>query len=134
MANTEHLPIYKGCYDLCLYLEQVVHHFSRYQKYTLGSDLRDGARRALRLVVRANARRDKIEVLLALREQFEELKVVLRLGQDVKAFANFNTFAHATGQVVSLRQIWGQFTYSSFGVQNRLNSVPRPFTHTPNAG
>lgn len=44
MANTEHLPIYKGCYDLCLYLEQVVHHFSRYQKVTLGSDLRDGAR------------------------------------------------------------------------------------------
>ena len=49
MAHTEHLPIYKGCYDLCLYLEQVVHNFPRYQKYTLGTDLRDGARRALRL-------------------------------------------------------------------------------------
>jgi len=35
MAHTEHLPIYKGCYDLCLYLEQVVHNFPRYQKYTL---------------------------------------------------------------------------------------------------
>lgn len=90
MAHTEHLPIYKGCYDLCLYLEQVVHNFPRYQKYTLGTDLRDGARRALRLVVRANARRDKAAVLLELREQLEELKVLLRLGQDVKAFANFN--------------------------------------------
>lgn len=47
MARTEHLPIYKGC----LYLEQVVQHFSRYQKYTLGMDLRDRARRALRLSV-----------------------------------------------------------------------------------
>jgi hypothetical protein len=102
MAHTEHLPIYKGCYDLCLYLEQVVHNFPRYQKYTLGTDLRDGARRALRLVVRANARRDKAAVLLELREQLEELKVLLRLGQDVKAFANFNTFAHATQQVVEL--------------------------------
>ena len=25
MAQTEHLPIYKSAYDLCLYLEQVVH-------------------------------------------------------------------------------------------------------------
>lgn len=48
MAQTEHLPIYKAAYDLCLYLEQVVHKFSRYHKYTLGADLRDSARRALR--------------------------------------------------------------------------------------
>jgi len=46
MARTEHLPIYKASYDLCLYLEQVVHGFSRYHKHTLGTDLRDGARRA----------------------------------------------------------------------------------------
>jgi len=43
MARTEHLPIYKSAYDLCLYLEQVVHGFSRYHKYTLGADLRGGA-------------------------------------------------------------------------------------------
>jgi hypothetical protein len=30
MAQTEHLPIYKSMYDLCLYLEQVVHNFARY--------------------------------------------------------------------------------------------------------
>ncbi len=59
MAQTEHLPIYKAAYDLCLYLEQVVHGFSRYHKYSLGADIRDGARRTLRLVVRANSRRDK---------------------------------------------------------------------------
>ena len=52
--------------------------------------------------MRANARRDKVAVLLELREQLEELKVLLRLGQDVKAFANFNSFAHATQQVVEL--------------------------------
>ena len=40
MARTEHLPIYQASYDLCLYLEQVVHGFSRYHKGTLGTDLR----------------------------------------------------------------------------------------------
>ena len=102
MARTEHLPIYKRTYDLCLYLEQVVQHFSRYHKYTLGTDLRDGARRALRLVVRANGRRDKVPVLFELREELEALKVLLRLGQDLKAFANFNSFEHAITLVVEI--------------------------------
>ena len=95
MAQTEHLPIYKAAYDFCLWCEQVVQGFSRYHKYALGADLRDGARGALKLVVRANARRDKTPVLLQLREELEELKVLLRLGQDVKAFANFKSFEHA---------------------------------------
>ncbi len=79
MARTEHLPIYKASYDLCLYFEQVVRNFSRYHKYTLGGDLRDGARRVLKLIVRANARRDKEALLFDIREETEELKVVLRL-------------------------------------------------------
>ena len=88
MAQTEHLPIYKATYDLCLYLEQIVQHFSRYHKYALGADLRDGARRTLKRVVRAKARRDTTPVLLQLREELEALQVLLRLGQDVQAFPN----------------------------------------------
>jgi hypothetical protein len=102
MAQTEHLPIYKRAYDLCLYVEQIVRNFSRYHKYSLGQDLRDGARHVLKLVVRANARRDKAPVLLALREEVEELKVLLRLCQDVKAFPNFNSFEHAITLVTDI--------------------------------
>jgi hypothetical protein len=98
MAQTEHLPIYKKSYDLCLHLEQVVRGFSRYHKYTLGADLREGARRVLKLIVRAKARRDKVPLLLDVREEVEQLKVVLRLSQDVKAFANFGAFEQAIGQ------------------------------------
>ena len=39
MARTEHLPIYKRGYELCLFLEQVVRGFSRYHKYGLGNEL-----------------------------------------------------------------------------------------------
>lgn len=42
MARSEHLPIYKAAYALCLYLEQVVRGFSRYHKHGAGADLRDG--------------------------------------------------------------------------------------------
>jgi len=74
MAQTEHLPIYKSAYDMCLYIEKIVLNSSRYHKYSIGADLRNYTREILKLVVRANSRRDKIQVLLDLREQLEELK------------------------------------------------------------
>jgi hypothetical protein len=83
-------------------LEQVVKNFSRYHKYSLGADLREGARRVLKLVVRANSQRDKVPVLLEVRGTLEELKVLLRLCHDVKAFANFNAFEHAITLVVDI--------------------------------
>ncbi len=102
MAQTEHLPIYKSAYDLCLYFEQVIRNFSRYHKYSIGADLRNGAREVLKLVVRANSRRDKEQTLLELREVLEELKVLLRLCHDVKAFPNFNSFEHAISLVTEI--------------------------------
>jgi len=125
MAQTEHLPIYKRSYDLCLSLEQVVRSFSRYHKYTLGADLRDGARRALKLIVRANARRDKVPVLLELREQVEELKVILRLCQDVKAFANFDAFEQAiTGVVEIAKQNEGWLRQQRQGYGQSRRAMP----------
>ena len=44
MAQTEHLPIYKSAYDMCLYIEKIVLNFSRYHKYSIGADLREGTR------------------------------------------------------------------------------------------
>lgn len=126
MAYTEHLPIYKATYDFCLYIEQVVQGFSRYHKYAIGADLRDGARRALRLVVRANARHDKAGVLLRLREELEELKVLLRLCHDTKAFPNFNSFEHSVTQVTGIaRQNEGWIRSQRQGPgQNRPAMLP----------
>jgi len=102
MAQTEHLPVYKRAYDLCLYLEQVVQGFARYHKYAMGSELRDTARRVLKLIVRANARPDRSEVLLEIREEVEQLKVLLRLARDVHAFAKSSSFEHAVTLAVEI--------------------------------
>jgi hypothetical protein len=44
MARYEHLPIYKQAMDLTVYFEKIVKNFSRYNKYTLGSELRTVSR------------------------------------------------------------------------------------------
>ena len=49
MARYEHLPIYKAALDAAVHFEKVVAGFSRYHKYTLGTELRH-ARQAVTLV------------------------------------------------------------------------------------
>lgn len=120
MAHTEHLPIYKAAYDLCLWLEQVVHGFSRYHKYAIGSDMREGSRRILRLVVRANARSDKTPVLMELREEIEELKALIRLCHDANGFAGIAAFEHGARLIVEIaRQNEGWLRSQSAQMQGR---------------
>ena len=83
--------------------------------------------------MRANARRDKTPVLLQLREELEELNVLLRLGQDVKAFANFKCFEHAISLVVEIaKQIEGLLKSQWQGHGQHRRAMP-PRLATPSA-
>ncbi len=104
MARYEHLPIYKAAFDLNVYVEQIVRHFSRYHKYTLGTELRNRARTLVQLIVRANNLhvQERLAVLYALREELEQLKLTIRLCKEVKAFHNFHSFQTAINQVIDI--------------------------------
>ena len=102
MAQYEHLPIYKKAFELKVYLEKAARNFSRYNKYTHGTDLRNYSRDALVLIVRANNRRDKVPVLLELRETLELLKMTLQLCKELEVFANFNTFKVAINLAIDI--------------------------------
>jgi hypothetical protein len=110
VARYEHLPIlrrgsgrvYKAAMDLVVYLERVVRNFSRYHKYTLGSDLRQHSREVVTLIIRANSRADKRPVLCDSRERLEALQVLLRIGKEVRAFPDVKTYARAAELVVAL--------------------------------
>ena len=54
MARHEHLPIYKAALDLTVHFEGLVAGFSRYHKYTPGTELRQGSRAVLQQVLSAN--------------------------------------------------------------------------------
>jgi hypothetical protein len=44
VARYEHLPIYRDALELAVHFEKIVASFSRYHKYTLGSELRNASR------------------------------------------------------------------------------------------
>jgi hypothetical protein len=79
MARYEHLPVYRAAFDLAVHVEKIVRNFSRYHKYTLGTDLRGGSRRILRKIIEANEARDRAPALRSLRQEIESFKVTARL-------------------------------------------------------
>lgn len=102
MVRYEHLPIYKKVMDLAVYTENAVRGFTRYHKYSIGADLRNLSRRVVTLIISANSRDDKLDALLTLGDTIEELKVVINICKEVKAFKSFTTFQKAAEAAVNL--------------------------------
>lgn len=87
---------------MAIYIENIVRGFSRYHKYTLGTDLRNLSREIVSLIIRANSESDRLKTLYELRDKIEEFKVTLRICKEAKAFKNFNSFKHAIEEAISL--------------------------------
>ncbi len=87
---------------MAIYFEKIVRNFSRYNKYTLGSELREKSRETVGLIIKANSTTMKRPLLLELRERLEGLKVLIRICKEVKAFNRFNSFVNASNLVVDI--------------------------------
>jgi hypothetical protein len=86
LARYEHLPIYLAAVESMVYFEGIVRNFSRYNKYTLGSDLRNKSRQIACRIMRVNSLRDKREGLEELAADIEELKLLIRMCRETGAF------------------------------------------------
>jgi hypothetical protein len=62
---------------VAVHFEKVVAGFSRYHKYTLGSELRNKSRDIVSLIVKANAAQDKRPQLVRVREALDELLILV---------------------------------------------------------
>jgi hypothetical protein len=88
MARHEHLPIYKAALDMTVHFEKLVAGCSRYHKYTLGTELREGSRAVLQQVLRANkaaTHEQRAAELLVLRDRIEALLLAMRVAGLVAA-------------------------------------------------
>ena len=92
----ENLPVYKKALDLTVYFENIVRNFSRYHKYTVGTELRNLSRRILVLIAKANIRRERINALSEALQSLEELKILIRICKEIKAFRTFKSYEFAT--------------------------------------
>lgn len=88
----ENLPVYKKALDLTVYIENIVRNFSRYNKYTVGTELRNLSRHILVLIAKANIKVTRKEYLIEVLEKLEEFKILIRICKEIKAFHFLNSY------------------------------------------
>ena len=76
------LPVFRDVYRLSQSLFEVTSHFSREYKYSLGQDIKRDGLNLVRSIYRANKYKDKAPYLEAFLDDFELLKLELRLCND----------------------------------------------------
>ena len=102
MAAYDHLPIFKKMMELAVFVENMVIRFSRYHKYTLGTELRTMCHSALAVIAEANQHREKGTMLLNLRMILESIKIHLILAREVRAYPSRDSFGRAAELVVDV--------------------------------
>jgi hypothetical protein len=84
MALYYELPVYRDVYKLILMIFECTKDFSKEFKYTLGQDMKRDALQLVRNIYRANKSANKKEYLEAFLDDFELLKLEIRLCTDMK--------------------------------------------------
>lgn len=105
----DNLPIYKSALDLCVYMETIVRGFEKYHKYTIGADLRVHSKELLLLIHKANISYQKEMYLEELRDKCEQVKILIILGKELKAFKSFKQFEFSSKlsvEVCKQSQAW----------------------------
>ena len=109
MANYNQFPVYNSTYDLLLYLYQVGQNMQRDYRYTLGESMKKDLVEVLVLIYRANASRQKAEIIGEARERLVTVKLRLRLLHDLKqislkAYANTSVMAESISKQLAAWQ------------------------------
>jgi len=84
MAMYYDFPVYRDTYKLILKIFEVTKDFPREYKYTLGQDMKRDALQLVRSIYRANKSTHKKEQLETFLDEFEILRLEIRLCSDMK--------------------------------------------------
>lgn len=84
MALYYDLQVFKDSYDLVKKIYLFTQEYPREYKYTLGQDMKRDSVQLLRSIYRANKTRDKVVYLEQFLDDFELLKLEIRLSVDLK--------------------------------------------------
>jgi hypothetical protein len=86
MALYYDLPVFKDVYRLTLRIFELTGHFSREYKFTLGQDMKRDCLILVRSIYRANKNKDRFLYLEQFLDDFEVLKLEIRLCADLRLF------------------------------------------------
>jgi len=84
VGRYEELPVFRDVCALTSRVFEVTQHFPREYKFTLGQDMKRDCLMLLRQIYRINRSEDKVEGLEVFMDDFELLRLEIRLATDLK--------------------------------------------------
>ncbi len=112
----DNLPIFKSALDLCVYTDNIVKNCIRYHKYGIGEELKTKSRELLFLINLANINKgeQRVRKITQLRNSCENLKMLIILTNELKAYKNFKQFEFNSKLSVDVcRQAQNWLTHSA---------------------
>jgi hypothetical protein len=106
MALYYDLPVFKDMYALALQVFELTQHFSREYKFTLGQDMKRDCIMLVRSIYRANKCKEREEYLEQFLDDFEVLKLEIRLCKDLRLI----TIKQQANLALSMETIGRQIT------------------------
>ena len=104
ITKAPHLPIWRAAQLLLVWAEKTVRGFARYHKYTVGAQIRQQAMLVCRGVLRAQAYSGpaRLAEVGALHLVAEEMKLLLQLAKEVRAFRSWAEFDQGVGLALAV--------------------------------
>lgn len=128
MALYYDLKVFKDVYQLILKIFEYTKDFPREYKYTLGQDMKRDAIVLVRSIYRANKAKSKTEYLEKFLDDFEILKLEVRLCVDMKILsikkqAELAFFMDGIGKLCDRGQLFETTHYKDFLTKQNYGSI-----------
>lgn len=101
MAIYTNLPIYKASYSLLLALTKITPNMPRECRYTLAQECRRKIMEIILLIYRANRIKEKVKMIMDMRECLLEAQVYIRLMCDMRSISE-KQYAYLMEETVSM--------------------------------
>ncbi|MBZ5757936.1 four helix bundle protein [Pseudomonas sp. S5(2021)] len=130
MSKSKNLPIYRASYELLSLVTELIRHFARDFRPSLGQRLHNEAVLLVLMIYRANAAEDKLPHIGKLLETLQVVEMLLQLSADLKLISlkQYARSAELTADIGRQAGGWQKFAASGNGSRknhvSRLNASP----------
>ena len=125
MPKSKNLPIYRVSYELLSLVTDLIRHFSRDFRPSLGARLHNESVLLVLLIYRANAADDKFPHIGKLLETLQVVELMLQLSSDLKLIS-LKQYARSAELTANIgRQAGGWQKFAASGNASRKNHVSR---------
>ena len=130
MRHLNRLPIWRDANCMLVLVEELVRGFTRYHKYSIGTELRQTALRLCQTIHRACSRQgSKVRMVQQASELVDDLKMQIQLARELRAFRGFAQFQQAAELAVSLGRQVGGWLRQARAEARRTQSASRDPIH-----